>query len=61
LTSFILDGITFGDYSPSIVMDHHHPNLTAIELRNMTTLSVINIGTDTDVFAHLETIAVEPH
>ncbi len=58
LTSFILDGITFGDFSPSIVIDDHHPNLTAIELRNMTTLSVITLGTDTDVFAHLETIAL---
>lgn len=57
LASFVLDGVTFGDFSPSIVIDDHHPNLTTIELRNMPTLNVITIGTDVDEFDNLETIA----
>ncbi len=57
LNSLILDGITFEAFYPSIRIQDDHPNMTMIELVNLS-LSAIVIGTDTDTFAALESIDI---
>ena len=57
LNSLILDGITFEAFYPSIRIQGDQPNMTMIELFNLS-LSAIVIGTDTDTFAALESIDI---
>lgn len=53
--SLILDGVVFEPFSPSIRIQGDHPDLTTIDLNNLTPTG-INIGLDTNTFASLETI-----